>query len=74
MVKKHALYKWLSRGAMSLGIPMMFGCAKLYGPPPPPEEVYGTGRDSESDSPEVVVQGGMGDTLAMSVVYGEFEK
>jgi hypothetical protein len=59
---------------MSLGIPMMFGCAKLYGPPPPPEEVYGTARDSETDSPEVVVQDGNGDTLAMSVVYGKFEK
>ena len=73
-MKKHRLYKWLSRWAMSLGIPMMFGCAKLYGPPPPPEEVYGTVRESETDSPEVIVQDKMGDTLAMSVVYGEFEE
>ena len=73
-MKKQLWYKWLSRCAMSLGIPMMFGCAKLYGPPPPPEEVYGTVRDSETDSPEVIVQDGMGDTLAISVVFGEFEK
>ena len=73
-MKKHLWYKWLSRCAMSLGIPMMFGCAKLYGPPPPPEEVYGTARDGETDSPEVVVQDRMGDTLVMSVVYGKFEE
>lgn len=73
-MKKQLWYKWLSRWAMSLGIPMMFGCAKLYGPPPPPEEVYGTARDSETDSPEVIVQDKLGDTLTMSVVYGKFEE
>ena len=34
-MKRNTLYKWLCPVAMSLGIPMMYGCAKLYGPPPP---------------------------------------
>lgn len=58
--------------AMMSGIPMMFGCAKLYGPPPP--DVCGKVLDSVSGQgiPEVLVQGPNGDSLTMTDENGRF--
>ena len=55
-MRKNSLYRWLCPVAMSLGIPMMFGCAKLYGPPPPDE---------------VIIQDEKVDSLAITRAYGE---
>ena len=59
-MKKHSYYKWFSRLALLSGIPMMFGCAKLYGPPPP-DNVVGD---------EVLIQGEKDDPVT---TMGEFQ-
>lgn len=85
-MKKHRLYKWISRMAMLSGIPaltMVFGCEneKLYGPPVevlygPPSDymIMGEVHDKENDRPlpAVLIQDENGDTMASTSENGEF--